>query len=272
MLFTTFYFSGTGNTRWAVEQFNKIITNKGQQIEIYSIDNHEAKAADFLKNIICKSDFIGFANPIYGADIPPIMKKFIHRIIKILQNEELVSKNTYMINTFGYINAFGPIEAKRLLANTCFNLKAYVNIRLCNNISTPKLNLNIVSRDELNHKKDQARKELLLLSERLLSGRKYITGIGPYLIPGIIIRKKAHKGIIYNYKSLGVNTETCNRCMQCINSCPTNSIKLNGDQFVFSTDCTACMRCYNFCPTFSIQFDGVAANPKVYHRYHGPNM
>jgi len=38
MKFSTFHFSGTGNTRWAVETFNAIISAKGHQAAMFSID------------------------------------------------------------------------------------------------------------------------------------------------------------------------------------------------------------------------------------------
>jgi len=271
MIFSTFYFSGTGNTKWVVEQLNSIVSKNGHQAEMYSIDNNEKFTEDLLRNIIHESDFIGFANPIYGADIPPIMKRFISRLIDIQKKEKATSKLTYMINTFAYVNAFGPFAAKRLFTNTCFHLRAYVNIRICNNISTPKRKAEKINKTELIKRKEQAKKELLFMTDRLLSEKRYITGIGPYLIPGIVIRKMLGKAVKNNYKSLSVKTETCNKCMLCVNNCPNHSIEIKDSQFKFSADCTACMRCYNFCPTASIMIDGLFADSNEYQRYHGPD-
>lgn len=272
MKFSTFYFSGTGNTKWVVEQLNNIVANNGHKAEMFSIDINDKLTDSIIKEILCDSDFIGFANPIYGAGMPPIMIRFINHLIDIQKNENTNTIGTYMVNTFGYVNAFGPIAAKKLLANTCFNLVAYVNIQLCNNISTPKLKSNKINKTKLNHRKERAKKELLLLTKRLLSGRNYITGIGPYLIPGIFIRLKVNKAIMDNYKTLSVNTQVCNRCMLCVNNCPTQSIKLKKDQFEFLSSCTSCMRCYNFCPKAAIVLGGTYANPNIYYRYRGPEI
>lgn len=270
MLFTTFYFSGTGNTKWTVEQFQQLVILSGHQAKLYSIDSFDRFTIEELRSTVKESDYIGFANPIYGADIPPIMKAFIRLLTDSIRTEKIPIKQIYIINTVGYVNAFGPFQASKLLDRDCFFLIAYVNIRLCNNISTYKHKSKLINDEELKHRKKLAIDELNILIQRLLSSQKYMKGIGPYLLPGILIRKKSQVAIQNNYQSLSVQTETCNQCMLCVNNCPTHCIRFSNQQFEFSSACTACMRCYNFCPTASIRMDGVYTDPKEYFRYKGP--
>lgn len=223
-----------------------------------------------MKEIIKESSFIGFANPIYGAGIPPIMRSFIRLLTDILKTGEVCPKPLYIINTFGYINAFGPFAANKLFDKNYFKLMAYVNIKMCNNVSTYKHRSKLLSSEDLGIRKERAKVKLKTMTGRLLSSRKYINGIGPYLIPGIFIRKKAGQTIKNNYHALSVQTGTCNGCMMCVNNCPMRCIKIVDQQFEFSEGCTACMRCYNFCPTFSILIDAVFTDPDIYHRYRGP--
>lgn len=272
MRFTTFYFSGTGNTEWTVKQFNHMIIEAGHEGEIFSIETIDTEDRSLLIDIVKKSNYIGFANPIYGGDIPPIMRSFISNFTKVLVNEKECLKQIYIINTFAYVNGFGSICAKKMFYNTTFTLISYVNIRLCNNISRPGLNMKIISEDKLDKRKGKAKEELKKLVERLLTGKRYITGIGPYLIPNIFVRKKAKKLIRDNYKAFSVDMETCSKCFLCVNRCPTHSIKYLDNRFKFLPGCTACMRCYNYCPNFSILFDGKYADPNVYKRYHGPDV
>ena len=112
MKFSTFYFSGTGNTKWAVKEFNQIIMRKGHDVRMFSIDVHDNLTDEQLRKIINDSDCIGFANPIYGGDIPPIMRAFINRLVGDISDFK-TEKKTYVINTFGYINAFGPNEMEK---------------------------------------------------------------------------------------------------------------------------------------------------------------
>ena len=168
-----------------------------------------------------------------------------------------------MINTFGYVNAFGPNEMKKRLAGSGLVLTAYVNIQLCNNVITT----NPIDRGVLNKRMAQGEAELTQLAGRLLSDRKWIKGHGLQLLIGAMIHKKGPEAIA----RLGANSETCTRCMDCVNNCPTQSILFDeGEGFAFLSGCTACMRCYNFCPTGSITMGGVYADPEEVPRYQGP--
>jgi hypothetical protein len=204
MKFTTFYFSGTGNTEWASKEFTKKVIGKGHQGELFPIEQITAQDTAFLEGILLKSEYIGFANPIYGANMPPIMRSFIEKICLIAGKRQEYLKPVYIINTFGYINAFGPFAAKKLFSNTKLEIISYVNINLCNNISTPKIKTKPLSAEELRNRKEKARVILDKMVCSLTQNKKYITGIGLYLIPGIVIRKKLQKGITDNYKSLSV--------------------------------------------------------------------
>lgn len=266
MKFSTFYFSGTGNTKWAVEAFNAIIREKGHQAELFSIDLGENLTDDRIIAMVRDSDCIGLANPIYGGGIPPIMSDFLNRLVTILGPLQ-TQKKAFVINTFGYVNAFGPKEMGKLLAGSGLVMTAYVNIQLCNNVNTT----NAVDREMLNKRMTKGQTELTRLADRLLSNRKMIKGHGPQLMIGAIIRKKVPDAISRHYQTLSVNAETCTQCMDCVNHCPTQSIRFEeGQGFTFLPGCTACMRCYNFCPTGSITMNGSYADPLEVPRYQGP--
>ncbi|AEY66092.1 hypothetical protein [Clostridium sp. BNL1100] len=51
MKFSTFYFSGTGNTEWAVREFNRIIVECGHDVDSISIDGIDAQKPSFLVEI-----------------------------------------------------------------------------------------------------------------------------------------------------------------------------------------------------------------------------
>jgi len=270
MLFTTFYFSGTGNTRWVVEQFDSLVEENSIQAASYSIDRFDQFQKENLIDILKKSTYIGLAHPIYGANVPPIMKKFISLLIDIIKSEKIPIKPIYIINTFGYINALGPFQAKKLLDKHCFHLIAYCNIRLCNNISTHAHKAKLITGVKLTDRKKLAIVELKSLVSDILSNKKHMKGIGLYLLPGMIIRRKSAQSIQNHYHELSVQANSCSKCMLCVKKCPTDCISFFNDRFVFSSKCTACMRCYNFCPTASVLLNGVFTDPKEYFRYRGP--
>lgn len=270
MIFTTFYFSGTGNTRWVVEQFNSILNESSHQTAAYTIDNFNQRSREDLTDIINKSSYIGLAHPIYGANVPPIMKEFMYLLMDIIHVERIPAKPLYIINTYGYINAFGPFAAQKLLSKECFDLKAYSNIKLCNNVSTYKHKTAPITDEKLRIRKQRAIVELRRLIQDILSCKRHIKGIGFYLLPGIVIRKISKHSVRTHYQALSVQASTCIECMLCVQKCPVNSISFMNGHFSFTAKCTACMRCYNFCPTASVLINEVFTAPQDYARYRGP--
>ncbi len=262
---STFYFSGTGNTRWAASEFTKIIQEKGHQAELFAIDIGNHLTDEQIRTIVNDADCVGLANPIYGADIPPIMRTFISRLIGLI-GELTTAKRAYVINTCGYVNAFGANETKKLLVESRLELTAYVNIRLCNNVTGSKP----LDRAMLAKRMVRGSQELNCLADCLIADHKRIKGHGPQLLIGAMIRKKVPEAIAKFYQTLGVNRSTCTRCMVCVNNCPTGSIRLKKDKFIFAVGCTACMRCYNCCPTGAVTIDGVVSDPQKYPRFRGP--
>lgn len=272
MRFTTFYFSGTGNTKWAVSQFDRIMSEMGQRAHSFSIEDVASQDAAFLQETLSQSDFIGFANPIYGANIPKIMGQFISRLAGIAIKTGRPDKPAYQINTFGFVNGFGPFCAGKLLSNAGLDLVGYVNIRLCSNASTPKAKTKELSPAEMESRKHKAVMELEKAAANLIRGKKSVAGIGPYLIAGMIIRKSIGTMMDDNYKDMGIDMERCAHCMTCANNCPTGSIGYNGEKFSFSSTCTACFRCYNFCPNAAVTVGGAYADTENYKRYRGPDV
>lgn len=266
MKFLTFYFSGTGNTKWACDKFSTVVESSGNKSKLFPIENYHFNNKEKLLELINEYDYIGFAHPIYGANIPPVMRKFIEYVCS---NFKDISKPVYIINTFGYINAFGPICSKKLFSNTKFKLTVYLNIKLCNNISRPGLRTKKISDNLLRKRKKSAIKKIESAVTRLLQQKIYINGLGIYLLPGIIIRKRTSPNIANNYKAFSVDNELCSKCMLCVKNCPTKSIYINNEEFEFKKGCTACMRCYNFCPKYAIKFFNITADPTIYIRHKG---
>ena len=77
-----------------------------------AIDNFDQMSKEDLTDTIKRSTYIGLAHPIYGADMPPIMKEFACLMMDIIKSEKIPAKPFYIINTFGYVNAFGPFAAQ----------------------------------------------------------------------------------------------------------------------------------------------------------------
>lgn len=269
MRFAIFYFSGTGNTKWAVDEFARLVVEKGFTAECHAIEKPLPTDTAFLSEVCANADYIGLGYPVYGANLPPIVRRFLVQL-KMASRKSSTRRPVFAIATVGFVNAFGPICLAKELNGTPLKLQASVNVRLANNASVPGLKSKPVPSATLEKRKATARLKLGVLLDRLANGRRHVTGIGPYLLPGILIRRLLAAHLASSHRLLSVNPATCNQCMSCVDNCPTDSIQFEDGQFVFRSGCTACMRCYNFCPTHSVLYKGKFADPAEFPRYRGP--
>jgi len=261
MIFTTFYFSGTGNTKWAVNQLHKIVLAKEHQSAVYSIEENLQNIGELIR----KSDIIGFAFPIYAMNIPPIMKQFLQKVSQSISGDS--KKPVFVITTIGYADGCGPTEVIKQLKLKNFMLKGYISLKIANNISTPMIKSKPISPDKMKKRLEDAKAKITGMVEILGSGKKKIDFLA---YPMVVFRKKMSKMVTNAYKQLTIDNTTCIKCMHCSNQCPSKSIVLNNDQLIILPSCTACMRCFNICPTYSIWHGGRYADPKEFIRYKNP--
>jgi Pyruvate/2-oxoacid:ferredoxin oxidoreductase delta subunit len=208
-----------------------------------------------------KYDGIGIAHPIYGANIPPLVRSFIAALENVLEHD----KKLFIVSTFGYINGFGYFAERKLFRK--LKIRQYINVRMPNNVTTPRVKSVIPGNAARDSMKKEALKLLERAAARIAAGRKMVMGIAPYLVPGIFIRKISRGAIADHYRQLSVDTVKCSRCLDCANHCPARAIELRENKIVFTSRCTACMRCYNYCPRNAVLIDGLYADPAEYPRY-----
>ena len=254
MQITIFYFSGTGNTEWVVKMTQEMLKGKNHQAEIYKIEELMDGENEIISKTIEFSDYIGFAFPMYGADIPRIMRKFIDRFIALSNSDSHSSPKLFIINTFGYVNGCGIFRARKLLRECRYPIHAYFNFRLPNNTST-KINRTMLGKNMPDSYKGKSTAKIEKLINSLAARKKTIQGIGPHLSMGIIIRRLLRDEVKTNYKNMSVNYSKCSKCMKCVKSCPTNSIEFADDKFTFKDTCETCWRCFTLCPTGSISMN-----------------
>lgn len=234
MIINIYYFSGTGNTKWAGEGFMGILSGKGHECRMMDIAN---------PGEIPDADVSVLASPIYAADYPRIVRKFI-------SSHDFGTSEIFMLNTFGYINAAGYFLARKYFRKVNMRISGYINLRMTDTAPTGKS-------DKYGYEIDLPMKKKLIgklekASDSLLKRRKTIQGLGPWLMGGIVVRKALSKGIRDNYKNMKVDMAKCIKCLECVRGCPSESISVKNGSFTFSEGCEACMRCINHCPRGAI--------------------
>ncbi|MEX1378176.1 MAG: EFR1 family ferrodoxin [Eubacteriales bacterium] len=252
MHITIFYFSGTGNTEWVSKKTQELLIKNNHLADIFKIE--KLNDDSLILNAIKSSDYIGFAYPLYGADIPRIMRNFINRFIDLSNTAEKENAKLFFINTFGYVNGCGIFRARKLLAKCKYPIHSYFNFRLVNNTS-PNADGSLLGKNMPDDFKNKAINRIDKLIKSLESGKTTIQGIGSHLLMGMLIRRILRDEVRKNYKNMSVNYSSCIKCMKCLKSCPTESIHFSDDKFTFTDTCETCWRCFRLCPTSSISMN-----------------
>lgn len=238
-----FYFSGTGNTKWAVEKLDKLLNENGHSSGLCSIEKiNTEEALARLQGTDC----VGFAYPIYLQNMPRIMRKFISGLTDLIIKNNMDIKQSFFLNTFGYTNAYGVFKAKRFLKGTNIATIGYINLKMTD--STKSVTGEMMPIEI----KENTVAKLKTFTDKFSNNKKFINGVNPKIIIGGILSRIFEHILVDNYKNMKVNTELCSKCMKCVENCPVKCIRFKDNTFTFSSACEACMRCIRYCPTHAI--------------------
>ena len=266
---TLFYFSGTGNTWWVAKKIAEKLNDQNIATTIRSIESDKVSNQESIKEIITKSDIIGFGYPIYGSDIPDNFMAFINNLPKV------EGKKAFIFTTMMLFSGDGAMVAARKLRKKGFKVKQAVNIQMFNNVRLPYIflrNFKVRNGEETIPIKKKAEKKIEKLVTKIINEKKWLQGRDPFNISVGLMQRIPVRMIGFSFfaKYYFVNMETCTECMQCVEYCPMNNISYEDGEFTFGKKCIACTRCYNFCPEDAIQHKKGTFDRKRYPRYKGP--
>lgn len=257
-----FYFSATGNTKWAARQICK---NTGDELLYIPdiVNKHEFTLKD--------GESIGFCFPVHGWRPPIIVREFVRR----LHISNYKDNYCYAVCTAG--DTVG--ETIRLLEqdlsmsgitlNSSFSLimpEAYVGLPFMD-VDTPqkeKQKINDADRtlqQYINHIRAKQR------------GLRNLT-IGRW--PRINSRLIGHLFLKYLVKDtpFRLNNDKCIKCGICSSICPVHDIKGGigtKPEWLHNGKCLTCFSCYHHCPTKAISFGSATRNKGQYWYGHKKN-
>jgi ferredoxin len=242
-----FYFTATGNSLYAAKQIGTACgdTNIVSIPQIVHKEGFEFTA-----------DSIGIVCPIYGHEMPPMVKDFLKKAV-------FHTDYFYIIETYGARNG-GCAELAEKYCNECGIKPAYINILLMVDNWLPVFDMD--EECQLDKKVDENMNAIIAD----IKARKHF--IRPSLADDIATHKlflsfpkwpdnAAHRFHI---------TDDCNACGTCVKVCPAHCIHLENHKAVHSdsSDCQFCLACIHACPQKAIQLYCSEKNPDA--RYRNP--
>ena len=229
------YFSGTGNTKYCVEQFIKHFgdNNLAVSIEVNNVNNVFADDDDII--------VLGY--PIYFSNIPKIVYDFI-----IEHRNSFVDKKIFIIATMGLFSGDGTGCSARLLRKYGAKIIGGLHIKMPDCIGDVKLlkkkleeNQNIIK---------MAEKKIEISAKRLKECKPTKEGLNViYHIAGLFGQRLWFYGRSTSYKDKpNINLQKCSLCGICIRNCPMKNLEKIDEKIVSKKRCTMCYRCVSYCP------------------------
>lgn len=238
-----FYFTGTGNSLYAAKQLDN---------ERYSIPQMLRE-----KNLSYTAEKIGVVCPVYGHEMPGMVKKFLKKAV-------FDTDYFYIILTYGNRHGGAALLAERF-CKSIGKKPAYINTLLMADNFLPAFDMTEQLMEDKHIEEQLARIKADIEKQvsRIQKAGKQDLEIHKAYLAWV---KGAPETVWADY----VITEKCIGCGICTRICPAGCIHLE-DQHAVNTGkgCQACFACVHACPETAIQFGDIPLkepNPDARYR------
>lgn len=239
-----FFFTGTGNSLHIAKQLDE------NPVSIPQIINNS--------DLIFEDDKIGIVCPVYGHEMPKMVKEFIKKAT--FRTDYL-----YIILTYGMLHGGAAELADKYVKSVGKKLDYAKAIIMVDNF-LPNFDM---TEQCLTDKKIP--ENLAVIKADISSRKKQIEKAG-------LKNKMIHKGYTAMVKNQDETIwakfkveDNCTRCGICQKVCPANAIILTDKKAEHTMqNCQACYACVHACPVKAIKFSIPEKNPDV--RYRNENI
>lgn len=235
-----FYFSGTGNSQTIAQRISQAIGE-----ETFRITSETPPLLPIHETVL------GFIFPVYGWDVPPIVKKFIRN----LRIDENSPKYIFMVCTCG--DDIGHTDKRffRLLKEKGWECHAAWSVLMPDTyIGLPGFEID--SEEEINQKLSAACQQTQQIAQSIIKREKNIRN----LKNGKFAWTKTHiLGWAFYHWLTGDHKfhtkSNCTHCGKCAKVCPLNNITYTTEGFPkWNGHCSDCLACYHHCPQRAIEY------------------
>lgn len=250
-----FYFSGTGNTRWAAKQIAEAIDDT-----LYFIPTElKANCSYTLK----PGERIGFFFPVHGWMPPRIVRNFIKRVSFNGFTDNYVYALCSCGDDIGMTMKIlrSDLKKKKLPLNASFSItmpETYVCLPFFNLDNTQKAI----------HKIKSAKESLDLFAEAIISKKEVdFTHKGSFAYSKTFLLGIPFNKWLITDNPFHVNSDVCVTCGKCFRTCPTENIiwqKGTVPNWRRKNLCSNCLACYHVCPRKAINYGNHTLNKGQY--------
>ena len=258
-----FYFSGTGNSKWAAKTL--ALETGDTLVSIPEVTNSDCSFT------LEKDEHVGFIFPIHGWRVPNIVKEFLTKLtIKTLgEDTSHVKHYCFCLVTAG--DSIGKAmerfqqQLKSVTVNDALSLKAVCSLIMPESyVGLPGMDVD--TKEKELEKKELASKQLKefsnILKQRPHKDSNHIWGWNQLIrgpIPSFFSGPVGgfFERFLITDKPFHVDSRRCVKCGICANVCPVGDIKGGlgyEPEWLHNNKCLTCFSCYHHCPHHAIEF------------------
>lgn len=236
-----YLFSGTGNTKRAVNLYKDEFEKNGVETTIFEVGYP-------LCDVPNPNDYdlVGFAYPIHAFNAPYVMLKLASSLPPANVNGK-DKKPFFVVKTSGEplkINNMSSSKMKGILSRKGYRLFSEYHYAM-------PYNMIFRHTDEMSVKMLNALIGLCPIDAReVLQGVEHKLSPVPFAPVLAWIMRIEHVAMKVNGRLFKVDKDKCINCGVCAKNCPAHNIEMSSDgKFKFHGDCIMCARCSFNCPT-----------------------
>ena len=282
-----FYFSGTGNTKWAASKLASATHEDLISIAPYmrADDSSHTLAEPF---ILKENERLGFVFPVHGWRVPKLVREFIGKM-KVQREEPDAERNSASAESKASSDAernsasarnqpfaFCVCTAGDSIGLTIENLNEVIS----QNPSLQTLGITKVSssyslimpesyvglpfmdvdpKEKEIRKKSKSAQELAVICEEIFDRKEGVSQLVKGPIPWFFTKVVGgfFENVLITDKRFHVEKDKCVKCGICANVCPVGDIKGGHGEYpewLHHKDCLTCFTCYHHCPHHAIEF------------------
>lgn len=276
-----FYFSGTGNTKWAASKLASATHEDLISIAPYmrADDSSHTLAEPF---ILKENERLGFVFPVHGWRVPKLVREFIGKM-KVQREEPDAERNSASAESKASSAsarnqpfAFCVCTAGDSIGLTIENLNEVIS----QNPSLQALGITKVSssyslimpesyvglpfmdvdpKEKEIRKKSKSAQELAVICEEIFDRKEGVNRLVKGPIPWFFTKVVGgfFENVLITDKRFHVEKDKCVKCGICANVCPVGDIKGGHGEYpewLHHKDCLTCFTCYHHCPHHAIEF------------------
>lgn len=272
-----FYFSGTGNTKWAASKL--AAATREDLISIAPYMRADESSHNLAEPFILKeNERLGFVFPVHGWRVPKLVREFISKMKIQREPSDASAENkakaddslknrpfSYCVCTAG--DSIGlTIENLNKVISLNPSLQAlgitevsssYSLIMPESYIGLPFMDVDPKEREI--RKKENAAQELAVVCEEIFDRKEGTNRLVKGPIPWFFTKVVGgfFENVLITDKRFHVEKDRCVKCGICANVCPVGDIKGGHGEYpvwLHHKDCLTCFTCYHHCPHHAIEF------------------